>query len=133
MNNIINRIKHLRLKPEERYLLDILNDTTEYIDGDVRYFKYDNLIIFDIKVFDTIKKWDRFTINGRTRELLVKTHGWCRFNHFWEIFDSKFNLDYVHIQSLFNKVIGEYYKLDYPIFEMDSSDTMCEKAWRFYE
>jgi len=120
----IKRFKYLRHTKTEQYLLDILSNVTEYVEGGNRYFKYNGEIIFSIIIFDEIKIWDRNTINGR-KNIKVKSHGWCKYASFWEKFKIYFGLDYVHTQDIFNKIIGTYYNLDYPIFEMESTDTMC--------
>lgn len=134
--DIIRKICYFRLKPEERYLIDILNETTisdtinyesgDFISGYSTLYKYKGEIIFKVLLSDKIKTRKYRTING-TEILDIKSHGWCKYSGFWSVFEEKFNLDYVHTQALFNKIIGKYYELELPIFEMERTDTAMKK------
>lgn len=147
MKNTINKIKYLRLKPEERTLINILNNTTEInieknkilkynkkatlkgfvLYDDVKIYKYNGQVLFFIFHSKKVLTWDRHTIHGRNKNLKVKTLGWCRYSNFWSNFKHDFELDYIHVQDLFNRIIGKYYNLELPIFEMETTDTSMSK------
>lgn len=143
--NILRKIRYQRLKPEEQYLIDIITNTTphcvgyvngkdgSYFSGVRTYYKYNDEIIFDVMVSEKTLTWQRMLIKGMDRNLKVKSLGWCKFDGFWSIFSTKFELDYVYVQDLFNRVIGEYYNLELPIFEMESSDTAYNIGVKEYE
>lgn len=71
--------------------------------------------------------------NVRNRLLPVKTYCWCRYNYFWLEFQREFDLEYVRVQALFNKIIGAHYNLELPLFEMETTDRSCETTWEDYE
>lgn len=145
MRDILKKIQYLRLKPEERYLIDILSETTSfcigylkekkkgYVSGATTYYEYNGGVIFDILISDKILTWQHMTINGMERNLKVKSLGWCKYDGFWSEFETKFELDYVQTQALFNKIIGKYYVLELPIFEMETTDTSYKIRLKQYE
>lgn len=87
----IRLIKYLRLKPEQKYLLDILNNLKLSIDN-----KYPHSIFFnnnDIMLF----QWDYK--NG---------YFWCNYNDIWHKLEVKYNLGYFEVKYLIKNIINDF-------------------------
>lgn len=84
MNNKekIKQIKYLRLKPEERFVLDHLTDLEEYT-----HINHPNSIFYkknDILLFEWNKETGYF---------------WCDYNNFWSILEKTYKIDSLEIQK----------------------------------
>lgn len=87
----IRHIKYSRLKLEERYVLDVINNLTSYINNDYPFsifFKNNNITLF---------QWDYKT-----------GYFWCNYTDFWSILQSKFNMDYFDVKNLIKYMISEF-------------------------
>lgn len=87
----IKEIKYLRMKPEERFVLDIINDLEECY-----HPKYDNLIFFR-KNLNLIFRYD--IENGDL---------WCNYEHIWRILEKRFELKYEDIQFLIKYMLEKH-------------------------
>jgi hypothetical protein len=86
----IKKIKYLRMKPEERFVFDIVTNVVEYyhLKYPNKYYKHNNILLFNYNL-----------INGEF---------WCHYNKFWSVLESKFNLNYQQIQSLVKYMVEEH-------------------------
>ena len=111
-NQKIKQIKYLRLKPEERFILNILNNLEEYTHKDFPtsiFYKKDNVLLFE---------WEQKT-----------GYFWCDDLNFWLILKSKYNLKYDEIKTLVKYMVEEHLiKKDItPIFWNTKSFIMVEE------
>ncbi len=87
----IRKIKYLRMKPEERFVFDIVTNVVEYYHKeypDNKYYKHNDVLLFDYN-----------TKNGNF---------WCQYSKFWQILTNKFNLEYKEIQTLVKFMVEEH-------------------------
>ncbi len=87
----IKRIKYARMKPEERFVFDIVTNVVEYYHKDFtdnKFYKHNDVLMFDYN-----------TKNGNF---------WCQYNQFWKILVEKFNLNYNQTQSLVKFMVEEH-------------------------
>jgi len=87
----IKRIKYARMKPEERYIFDIVTNVVEYYHKDFpdnKFYKHNDVLMFDYN-----------TKNGNF---------WCQYDKFWKILVEKFNLNYNQAQSLVKFMVEEH-------------------------
>lgn len=87
----IRLIKYLRLKPEQKYLLDILNNLKLSRDN-----KYPHSIFFnnnDIMLF----QWDYKT-----------GYFWCNYNDIWHKLEVKYDLGYFEVKYLIKNIINDF-------------------------
>ena len=87
MNRIL-QIKYKRLKPEERFLFDILVQVKPKISDD--YADSVFYLLKDVVLFEYNKK------NG---------YFWCDYDKIWSVFQNKFNYKYSDIQIIIKKVV----------------------------
>jgi hypothetical protein len=93
-NDIIKKIKYGRLKPEEKWFIDILWNLKEYTSDkytDRIYYKKDKELLFEYN-----------QKNGYFH---------CSYEKIWSVFESKFNLNYNEISSLIKGMVEEHLKL----------------------
>ena len=94
MKEIIQKIKINRLKPEERWFIDILNNLTEYTSdkySDFIFYKKDNELLFEYNSEDK--------------------YFYCNYIKIWLVFDSKYNLNNQEIRILIKGQVEEHLKL----------------------
>ena len=91
LKNKIKQIKYLRLKPEERFILDCLTDLVEYIH--YHHLEY----IFYKKHDDILFQWNQ-----------KDGYFYCSYTNFWSILQSKYNLKYDEIKILVKYMVEEY-------------------------
>jgi len=90
-NQKIKQIKYLRLKPEERFILNILNNLEEYTHKDFPtsiFYKKDNILLFEYNENSGIF--------------------WCDDSNFWTILRKKYNLKYEQIKILIKYMVEEH-------------------------
>lgn len=87
----IRKIKYLRMKPEERFVYDIITNLVEYYHKeypDNKYYKHNDVLLFDYN-----------TKNGNF---------WCQYSKFWQVLVEKYDLNYNQTQSLVKFMVEEY-------------------------
>lgn len=86
----IKQIKYLRLKPEERFLLDMMNGIKPFISKNYPksiFWKKDDDILFEQ---DYKNGWLR-----------------CNYNKIWSVFSKKYEYSYPEIQSFIKSVVDK--------------------------
>ena len=96
-NEILKKIKYNRLKPEERFLVDIFNNCKEYIDDkrykDIVFYKNGSKVLFS---FDK-------------KELIFR----CNYDEIWNVLEKKYKLyNYDKLKLLVSKYAEEYLNID---------------------
>ena len=111
-NSIIKEIKYSRLKPEERFLINMLLNLKEYVSDrypDFIFYKKDNEILFHYN---------------------LKSHVFfCDYNKIWSIFETKYHLNDNKIKELIKGIVEEYLKFKNvtPNMVLTSADAEVEK------
>jgi hypothetical protein len=94
MKDILRKIKYSRLKPEERFLIDILHNVTIFENEEYPnnlYYKYNNEIVFNYN----LKNGNFYANNTKI----------------WSILNSKFHLNYQQVSLLIKGMVEEHLKL----------------------
>jgi len=91
---LIKDLKKRRMKPEERWFIDILLDLKEYTSD-----KYSNLIFYK-KDNEILFKYN-----------LKNRFFYCNYDKTWSIFESKYHLSYKQIIELIKGKVDEHLKL----------------------
>jgi hypothetical protein len=87
----IRKIKYLRMKPEERYVYDIVTNLVEYYHPSYlhkKYYKHNDELLFDYN--------------------LENGYFGCHYRKFWSILENDFSMNYQQVQSFVKLMVEEH-------------------------
>lgn len=87
----IRQIKYNRMKPEERWIYNILTNLEEYYHpkySNNRYYKHKDILLFNHNQ--------------------NSGHFWCHYSNFWSVLEWKFSLTNDEIRVLIKRMVEEY-------------------------